>query len=91
MAAKDWHFQDNFIQYEGLAGSHRAVFKNKFLCVYEQPDTDTRQGSYGHIEDFLEGVPVSGLYDLKVLVQGMHRDTHYDPKIFAIDLSEPFI
>lgn len=91
MEAKDWHFKGNFIQYEELAGSHRAVFKNKFLCVYEQPDTDTRQGSYGHIEDFLEGVPVSGLYDLKVLVQGMHRDTHYDPKIFAIDLSEPFI
>ena len=89
--AKDWHFTDNFKQYEELAGSHRAVFKNKYLCVYEQPDTDTRQGSYGHIEDFLEGVPVSGLYDLKVLVQGMHRDTHYDPEIFAIDLSEPFI
>ena len=88
--AKDWHFTDNFKQYEELAGSHRAVFKNKYLCVYEQPDTDTRQGSYGHIEDFLEGVPVSGLYDLKVLVQGMHRDTHYDPEIFAIDLSEPF-
>ena len=91
MKAKDWHFTDNFKQYEELAGSHRAVFKNKYLCVYEQPDTDTRQGSYGHIEDFLEGVPVSGLYDLKVLVQGMHRDTHYDPEIFAIDLSEPFI
>ncbi|MDA9831125.1 DUF1592 domain-containing protein [Akkermansiaceae bacterium] len=91
MKARDWHFTDNFKQYEELAGSHRAVFKNKFLCVYEQPDTDTRQGSYGHIEDFLEGVPVSGLYDLKVLVQGMHRDTHYDPSIFGIDLSEPFI
>ena len=91
MKAKDWHFSENFKQYEELAGSHRAVFKNKFLCVYEQPDTDTRQGSYGHIEDFLEGVPVSGLYDLKVLVQGMHRDTHYDPSIFGIDLSEPFI
>lgn len=91
MEAKDWHFTENFKQYEELAGSHRAVFKNKFLCVYEQPDTDTRQGSYGHIEDFLDGVPVSGLYDIKVLVQGMHRDTHYDPEIFAIDLSEPFI
>ncbi|MEN8680963.1 MAG: DUF1592 domain-containing protein [Akkermansiaceae bacterium] len=91
MKARDWHFTDNFKQYEELAGSHRAVFKNRFLCVYEQPDTDTRQGSYGHIEDFLEGVPVSGLYDLKVLVQGMHRDTHYDPSIFGIDLSEPFI
>lgn len=91
MKAKSWHFTENFKQYEELSGSHKAVFKYKYLCVYEQPDTDTRQGSYGHIEDFLEGVPVSGLYELKVLVQGMHRDTHYDPKIFGIDLSEPFI
>ncbi len=91
MKPKKWHFTENFKQYEELAGSHRSVFKNKFLCVYEQPDTDTRQGSYGHIEDFLEGVPVSGIYELEILVQGMHRDTHYDPKIFGIDLSEPFI
>lgn len=91
MEVKSWHFTENFKQYEELAGSHRAVFKYKFLCIYEQPDTDTRQGSYGHIEDFLEGVPVSGLYDLEVLVQAMHRDTHYDPKIFGIDFSEPFI
>ncbi|MGC6425786.1 MAG: DUF1592 domain-containing protein [Akkermansiaceae bacterium] len=88
--AKHWHFKGNFKQYEELSGSHRGVFNYRYLNVYEQPDTDTRQGSYGHIEDFLEGVPVSGTYEIKVLVQAMHRDTHYDPKIFGIDLSEPF-
>ncbi len=87
---KLWHFTDNFRQYEELTGSHQSVFKFKFLCLYEQPNTDTRQGGYGHIEDFLEGVPVSGLYDIEVLAQAMHRDTHYDPKIFRIDLTEPF-
>ncbi len=87
---KSWHFTDNFQQYEELTGAHRSVFKFKFLCLYEQPNTDTRQGGYGHIEDFLEGVPVSGLYDIEVLAQAMHRDTHYDPQIFRIDFSEPF-
>lgn len=87
---RDWHFTDNFVQYEELGGPHRAAFNNEFLCIYEQPNTDTRQGSYGHIEDFLDGVPVSGLYDIKVHAQAMHRDTHYDPKIFGIDFSEPF-
>jgi hypothetical protein len=91
MEPKSWHFTKNFKQYEELSGSHRSVFNYKYLCIYEQPDTDTRQGSYGHIEDFLEGVPVSGLYDLEVLVKAMHRDTHYDPTIFGIDFSEPFI
>jgi len=87
---QSWHFTENFRQYEELKGSHRSVFKFKYLCLYEQPNTDTRQGGYGHIEDFLGGVPVSGLYNIEVNAQAMHRDTHYDPKIFRIDFSEPF-
>jgi hypothetical protein len=90
MEPKDWHFKDHFIQYEELTGSHKSAFNFEYLCIYEQPNTDTRQGSYGHIEDFLEGVPVSGLYEIQTHVQAMHRDTHYDPKLFRIDLSEPF-
>ncbi|MBX7210326.1 MAG: DUF1592 domain-containing protein [Verrucomicrobiaceae bacterium] len=88
---KDWRFNGHFVQYEELQGSHKDVFNYRYLNIYEQPNTDTRQGSYGHIEDFLQGVPVAGLYDLEVEAQAMHRDTHYDPKIFGIDFSEPFI
>ena len=91
MEAKTWHFTENFKQYESLSKPHAIVFNYEFLCIYEQPNTDTRQGGYAHIEEFPEGVPVSGMYELEVLVQGMHRDTHYDPKILGNDLSEPFI
>ena len=90
MEPQSWHFTKNFKQYEELSGSHKEVFNYEFLCLYEQPNTDTRQGGYGHIEDFLKGVPVSGLYEIEVHARAMHRDTHYDPKIFGIDLSEPF-
>jgi len=91
MEPKDWRFNGHFVQYEELQGPHKSAFNYRYLNIYEQPNTDTRQGSYGHIEDFLQGVPVSGLYDIEVEAQAMHRDTHYDPKIFGIDLSEPFI
>jgi hypothetical protein len=90
-APKTWRFNSNFIQYEELQGSHKSAFNFRYLNIYEQPNTDTRQGGYGHIEDFKQGVPVSGLYDLEVEATAMHRDTHYDPAIFGIDLSEPFI
>lgn len=86
-----WRFNGHFVQYEELSGSHKEAFNYGFLNLYEQPNTDTRQGGYGHIEDFLKGVPVSGLYDLEVEARAMHRDTHYDPEIFGIDFSEPFI
>ena len=90
-ATQTWHFNKNFVQYEELQGSHKSAFNFRYLNLYEQPNTDTRQGGYGHIEDFKKGVPVSGLYDLEVEATAMHRDTHYDPAIFGIDLSEPFI
>lgn len=88
---QSWHFDGHFVQYEELSGPHKAAFNYKYLCLYEQPNTDTRQGGYGHIEDFLKGVPVSGLYDIAVHAQAMHRDTHYDAAIFGIDFSEPFL
>jgi hypothetical protein len=86
-----WSFNSNFRQYEELEGPHRTAFNFRYLNLYEQPNTDTRQGGYGHIEDFKKGVPASGLYELEVEAQAMHRDTHYDPAIFGIDLSEPFL
>jgi len=88
---KDWKFNSHFVQYEELQGSHKSAFNYRYLDLCEQPNTDTRQGGYGHIEDFLKGVPVSGLYDLEVEATALHRDTHYDPAIFGIDFSEPFI
>ncbi|MEY3852340.1 MAG: hypothetical protein RI910_1320, partial [Verrucomicrobiota bacterium] len=90
-APQTWRFNKNFVQYEELQGSHKSAFNFRYLNIYEQPNTDTRQGGYGHIEDFKQGVPVSGLYDLEVEATAMHRDTHYDPAIFGIDFSEPFI
>lgn len=89
--SQQWRFNGHFVQYEELYGSHKDAFNFGFLCLYEQPNTDTRQGGYGHIEDFLKGVPVSGLYDIDVEAQAKHRNTHYDPSIFGIDFSEPFI
>jgi hypothetical protein len=88
---KSWNFSGHFLQSEELYGPHKSAFNFRYLNLYEQPNTDTRQGGYGHIEDFKKGVPVSGLYDLEVEAQAMHRDTHYDPKIFGVDFSEPFI
>ncbi|MEI6714432.1 MAG: DUF1588 domain-containing protein [Verrucomicrobiota bacterium] len=88
---KTWNFNGHFVQYEELQGPHKSAFNYRYLNLYEQPNTDTRQGGYGHIEDFKQGVPISGLYDIEVEAQAMHRDTHYDPKIFGIDFTEPFI
>ena len=48
MPPKSWDFKGHFVQYEELQGPHKAAFNYRYLCVYEQPNSDTRQGSYGH-------------------------------------------
>ena len=70
-----WTLTDNFKQYEALTGAHKKVFNFESLCLYEQPNTDTRQGGYAHIEDFLDGVPLSGRYRIEAHAQAWHRDT----------------
>jgi hypothetical protein len=55
MEPKDWKFNSHFVQYEELSGSHKSAFNYRYLNLYEQPNSDTRQGGYGHIEDFLKG------------------------------------
>jgi hypothetical protein len=55
MEPKDWKFNSHFLQYEELSGSHKSAFNYRYLNLYEQPNSDTRQGGYGHIEDFKQG------------------------------------
>lgn len=37
-----------------------------------------------------QGVPVDGVYEVRVLAQALHRDTPYVPKAVFMDLDEPF-
>ena len=84
-----WNFRDNFKPQPELSGPHRRL-KNSFIGVYEGMDTPNHEGGYAFISEFEEGVPVDGIYEIKVLAQAMNRQHPYDPKIFGTDAREPF-
>lgn len=85
-----WVFKDNFRQQAELAYSHMEVYGNRYLCVYEVPDTDKHEGGYVPIHAFSEGVPSDGVYEMKVKAQAMNREHPYDPTIFRRDTEQPF-
>jgi len=87
---KEWKFEDNFHQGQELSFSHKNVYNYRYLCVYEVPNTVNHEGGYAGLESFPEGVHADGIYEVRVLAHSMHRDSHYDPEIFRMDLSEPF-
>ncbi len=87
---KEWHFNGNFDQVQELSYSHGRVYRFRYLCVYEVPNTVNHEGGYAAISDFADGVSADGFYEVSVLAQSMHRDTPYDPAIFRMDFREPF-
>lgn len=87
---KTWTFRGNFYQQAELKAGHERAFKNRFLCLYDHPYNDKPEGAYGHISDLSKGVPVDGVYEIRVHAKAMHRDTPYNNKTVRIDLDEPF-
>lgn len=87
---KTWTFNDNFRPQAELTFSHKSVYQNRYLCVYEVPNSDRHEGGFVPIDEFRDGVPSDGLYEVKVKVQAMNRHHPYDPGIFKRDTEEPF-
>ena len=89
-AEQTWHFAGNFFQQAELASGHKKAFDNRYLCLYDHPFNDKIEGGYGPLSNFKQGVPVSGLYEVRVLAKNMHQGSPYSSQAMKIDLAEPF-
>ena len=87
---QQWIFKDSFYQQPEVARGHKVAFNNQHLCLYDHPYADKPEGAYGHIARFESGVPVDGIYEIRVLAKAMNRDTPYSNQAVRIDLDEPF-
>lgn len=87
---QEWRFHRKFPQQAELRTAHARAFLNRYLCLYDHPFNDKTEGGYGHIEAFVGGVPVDGVYEVWVHAKAMHRDTKYSERAVKIDLEEQF-
>lgn len=90
LTAEEWVFNRKFDQQNELKGAHRYAFDARYMVLYDHPLNDKPEGAYGPLPDFSAGVPVDGLYEVKVLAQALHRDSPYTRETVFIDLDEPF-
>lgn len=86
----EWVFDGGFFQQQELSRAHQKAFDYRYLVLYDHPLNDKPEGAYGPLPKFDTGVPVDGIYEVKVLAQALHRDTPYKEGTIFIDLSEPF-
>lgn len=87
---QEWAFNSNFEQQSELKGAHRYAFDLRYMVLYDHPLNDKPEGAYGPLPRFPNGVPVDGIYEVKVQAQALHRDTPYTSKTVYIDVDEPF-
>ncbi len=86
---QNWHFKGSF-QTKRKPPRPEVEYDNRFLNIYECMDSEKHTGGYAVINDFEDGVPADGFYEVQVLVQAMNRQNPYAPKIFGTDAREPF-
>ncbi len=85
-----WTFKGDFRQQPELNPAHKEAFDYRYLCLYDCPEAERPEGAYGPLEEFHQGVPVDGVYEIRVRAHAKNRDTPYDEKLMKIDLDEPF-
>lgn len=85
-----WHFADNFNQQPELAIAHRKAFNYRYMVLYDHPLNDKPEGAYGAVPGLPGGVPVDGVYRVRVLAEALNRDTPYGKDTVQIDCTEPF-
>ena len=86
---RTWHFNGEF-RFNTNSEKRRAEYDNRHLLVMECMDSDKHTSGFGYINDFEDGVPADGFYEIQVLVKAMNREHPYDPEIFDTDPREPF-
>jgi len=87
---REWTFNSDFRQQPEVDPAHRKAFNFRTLCLYDHPYNDKPEGAYGHVAKFNEGVPVDGVYEVRVHAKALNRDTPYSNNAVRIDLDEPF-
>ncbi len=86
---RTWQFKGRFHQQPELDKAQQHAFENRFLCLYECPQSERPEGAIAPLLDFPKGVPVDGLYELRVHAAALNRLTPYDAKLLGTDPSEP--
>ncbi len=88
-AVQTWSFRDGFHQQPEIDQVHRKTNEYKHMTLYDCVGADKPEGAYGPIHAFADGVPVDGLYELRIKAEAVNRLHPYDPEFLGTDPSEP--
>lgn len=84
-----WSFRDRFKQQPEIDQVHGKTNDFSHITLYDVVGADKPEGAYGPILAFKEGVPLDGLYELRIKAEAVNRLHPYDPEFLGTDPEEP--
>ncbi|MFL3657536.1 MAG: DUF1592 domain-containing protein [Opitutales bacterium] len=89
--SETWTFKGDFEQQSELNKRHMVAHGQRYLNVYERPNTIRRFGSYAPLHAFSEGVPVGGMYTIRTRAEAVNRFHSFNRKKVINDPAEPML
>lgn len=86
-----WRFSGPFRQQKELDHRHRLAFQQKYLNLYENPNSAISFAAYGPLLDFEEGVPHGGYYRIRIKAEPMYQDHGYSSRDVPNDPEKPMV
>ena len=86
-----WTFAGDFEQQPELNNRHKVAHGQRYLNIYEAPNTIRRFGAYAPLMAFKEGVPEGGYYKIRTLAEAVNRFHDFNPKKVTNDPTEPML
>ncbi len=84
-----WTFRDNFRQQPEIDQVHGRTNQFQHMTLYDVVGADKHEGAYGPIHAFAQGVPIDGIYEIRLKAEAVNRVNPYDPEFLGTDPSEP--
>ncbi|MDG2168199.1 MAG: DUF1592 domain-containing protein [Opitutales bacterium] len=88
---QSWVFNKDFEQQSELNKRHMTAHGQRYLNIYEAPNTVRRFGAYAPLYDFIEGVPEGGVYRIRIQAEAMNRFHDFDREKVINDPEEPMM
>jgi Protein of unknown function (DUF1592)/Protein of unknown function (DUF1588)/Protein of unknown function (DUF1585)/Protein of unknown function (DUF1595)/Protein of unknown function (DUF1587)/Planctomycete cytochrome C len=84
-----WSFRRNFRQQPEIDQVHGKTNGFSHITLYDVKGADKPEGAYGPILAFKQGVPMDGIYEIRLKAEAVNRLHPYDPKFLGTDPDEP--
>lgn len=86
-----WTFNKDFEQQPELNKRHMTAHGQRYLNIYEAPNTIRRFGAYAPLLAFKDGVPEGGFYTIRILAEAVNRFHTFDRKKVINDPGKPMM